>query len=536
MFERIKILTLLQLSNKTKRFEQGSKRIYAFLAIRALIIIVLSVVVSLIIYFLKNILFIPTNEYFMIAVLILTQGLNIIVAITSLTGDMYNSKDNQILFSLPVKSDEVYISKMIVYYINEFIRNLFIIFPLLIAFGVNNKLMFWFYFQIIPILFILPFLSVGLSALLSIPIGYIKNFLRQQPIITFILILAVFGGLFYLTFTIINKIPTPIRIVQLYNKFILSLTLTLYKIASIGTIYTVIGKMLVGVNYFINLLILIATVLGIAGLNYFISKPIYFSLVSQSSDNTVKRTEKRKPFETKHMFFNFFNKEFKIARRTPNELISNYSLLLSLPFFMYILNYIYMGINRSTLGNRFVLIFNIFVSLLIVTSSNTASATAITTEGYEFILLKTAPYKTSKMAWAKIAFNVLFTTITITLSFILFAQALPVFPKKDIWLLYFLVNLVNIGHILLSFQIDLLNPKLSDYAVQGTLAHNDNVSKSLATGLVTTLIFGILALILFIFMNNMAWIILYGLAISLLTYRLISFNSYLNAYFVDIEY
>lgn len=203
---------------------------------------------------------------------------------------------------------------------------------------------------------------------------------------------------------------------------------------------------------------------------------------------------------------------------------------------MYVLNYIYMGINRSSLGNQFVLIFNVLISLIIVTSSNTASATAITTEGYEFILLKTAPSNTSKIAWAKITFNIIFTVFVIGISFIIFARALPVFPKENIWLLFVFINLVNIGHIFQSFQIDLLDPKLSDYAVQGTLSNNDNISKSLSTGLGISLFFGIIALVLFVFMRNIAWPILIALAFILMVYRLIMFNINLKAYFVDIEY
>lgn len=536
MFDRIKTLTLLQLSNKTRRFDHGSKRIYAFYAIRALIIIAISVVMSLVLSFIKNLLHIPTNEYVMIALLILSQILNIVVAISGLSNDLYHSRDNAILFALPVKSDEVYISKMLVYYINEFIRNLYIILPLLIAFGFNNSLSIFYYFKILIVLVVLPLLSVGIATLISLPVSYLKNYLKQHPIVSFILIIVSFLLLFYVIYQIVNQIPTPIRIVQLYNRFIISLTQTLYSIASVGSVYTAIGMFLFNVNSFSNFLIIIFVVVLLVASNYLISKPIYFKLMSASSENTVRNQRSMKAFKTKTMFQAFLNKEFTIARRTPNELINNYALLLTLPIIMYVLNYIYMGINRSILGNQFVLIFNILISLIIVTASNTASATAITTEGLEFVLLKTAPYNTSKIAWAKITFNVIFTVVIIGISFLLFSLALPVFPKRDIWLLFTFVNLVNIGHIFQSFQLDLLNPKLSDYAASGTLTNNDNVSKSLANGLITSLLFGVISLLLFIFLREVAWLVLISLAFVILIYRLVMFNSYLNAYFIDIEY
>ena len=89
MFERIKTLTLLQLSNKTRAYVRGSKRKYANLAVRALIITVLTVIVSLLFHVLKNILYMPVNEYLFIFVLILTQGLNIGVSTFGLISDLY---------------------------------------------------------------------------------------------------------------------------------------------------------------------------------------------------------------------------------------------------------------------------------------------------------------------------------------------------------------------------------------------------------------------------------------------------------------
>ena len=100
MFERIKILTLLQLSNKSRLYVKGSKRIYAHIALRAIAIVVITIIATLLIHALKNILHIPVNEFLMIFILILTQGLNILVSTLGLVSDLYQSKDNQILFAL----------------------------------------------------------------------------------------------------------------------------------------------------------------------------------------------------------------------------------------------------------------------------------------------------------------------------------------------------------------------------------------------------------------------------------------------------
>src|SRR5690554_3202862 len=119
MFERLKILTLLQLKNKTRRFDKLSKRIYASIAVQAVILALISFLMGIVIFVIKKIFYIPVNEYFTIFILIITQGISIITALVGLSTDLYQSKDNQILFPLPVKNDEIFLSKMIVYYINE---------------------------------------------------------------------------------------------------------------------------------------------------------------------------------------------------------------------------------------------------------------------------------------------------------------------------------------------------------------------------------------------------------------------------------
>lgn len=536
MFKRLKILTLLQLSNKTKLYGKHSKRIYAHIALRAFMIVVISVVMSVVLHFIKNLIYIPVNDYFLIFILILTQFMSIISAISNLGTDLYRSKDNQILLALPVKNDEVFLSKIVVYYINESIRNLFLLLPLLIGFGFVNKMAFWYYLNILPMLILLPLISISLSAFLTIPVTLVKNFLKTRNLLSVFLMLVAAGFAFFVVYKAIGLIETPIRIVQLYNRFVISISLFMQKVASFGLIYTSIGKLLSGSNVFINYIVIIITATALFGLNILISRPMYYKLVSSSSENVVVKKHKNTSRPSKNIYFTFLKKELIIAKRSPNELLNNYAVLMSLPFFMYVLNYIYMGMNRSSLGNQFVLICNVLISLLLVTGSNAASATAITTEGYEFVLLKTAPSNTMQIAWAKITFNTIVVTTMIFFSFLLFQIALPVFDRRDIWSLFSVVVLVNTTHILWSFQMDVLYPKLSDYAATGSLSNNENISKSISNGLGLSTIFTLLSAILFLSMPDLAWIILIGTAAILLILRFRSFGQYLKAYFEDIEY
>lgn len=536
MLERIGVLVRLQLSNRMNLRIEDKKRFAAGIALRLLVIVILSIVMTLVLHVIDDILYIPVNHFFIVFVLIITQGLGIVSATSKLMTDLYLSRENPILLSLPAKNDEVFISKIVVFYIGEFIKNLYLLIPVLIAFGYVNSIMILYYINIIPMLFILPLLTVSIAALLSMPLIFIKNYLKNHQTVSFLLVIVSIIAIFVLIRGVVSSIPTPIRIVQLYNSFIISLTLIMQQSANYGLIYTNIGELLYGIDPVFNYLVLLVTIISLQGLILVVARPLYFMLASTSHETATERVHRKDNRAEKSLFMTFLRKELLIARRSTNELLENYAILLTLPFFMYVLNYIYMGMNRSTFGNQLVLVFNVFIALLIVTAANTAAASAISTEGGEFVLFKTAPSDTTRMAWAKIAFNLAFSIAIIALSFLLFAWALPVFPRAHIALLFVFVVLINSGHILWSFQIDLLNPQLSDYAATGSLSSNRNIGHSIRNGFVLSFLFGSLAAVLFVFVNFLAWTILLGLSAIFLVIRARLFHSFLKAYFMDIEF
>ncbi|HOO44511.1 MAG TPA: hypothetical protein PKU69_05510, partial [Bacillota bacterium] len=208
----------------------------------------------------------------------------------------------------------------------------------------------------------------------------IHNYLSRHQWLTFTLSILGIAILFGLVYYLAGFIPENIRIVQLYNSFIVGLAKFMKQVASVASIYTVIGHLLNGVNVFVNYLVVIGAIIGLFLVNYLISRPLFFFLTSRTSENTLTRKHHAKTSVSKGLFWTFLRKEITIAKRSPNELFSNYAVMFFMPIIMYVLNSIYMGMDRSSLGNQFVLIFNVMITLIIIAASNTASAVAITTE------------------------------------------------------------------------------------------------------------------------------------------------------------
>ena len=85
-------------------------------------------------------------------------------------------------------------------------------------------------------------------------------------------------------------------------------------------------------------------------------------------------------------------------------------------------------------------------------------------------------------------------------------------------------------------QLDIVNPKLSEYATSGSLTTNDNIKKSLTIGIILSLVFTVAGVCAFILIDELGWPFMIILGVLFLIYRFFSFNSYLKAYFIDIEY
>ena len=110
-----------------------------------------------------------------------------------LTKSMYYSKDNAILLTLPCSPTQVYLSKLIIFFIFEVKRNFGFIVPLFIAYFITHEYSFIFYPWILLGFLIISMFTVAIGALLSIPTMWFVNFFRQRKalqIISLILVVA----------------------------------------------------------------------------------------------------------------------------------------------------------------------------------------------------------------------------------------------------------------------------------------------------------------------------------------------------------
>ena len=106
--------------------------------------------------------------------------LSVISCAIGLTKSMYYSRDNAVLLTLPCKPLEVYLSKLVIFFIFELKRNLSFMVPLFLAYFFSHGYGFFAYVWMLVCIVFISTLTVSIGALLSIPSMWVANFFRQH--------------------------------------------------------------------------------------------------------------------------------------------------------------------------------------------------------------------------------------------------------------------------------------------------------------------------------------------------------------------
>ena len=494
----------------------------------------------LLFYVIFGLIHFQASENLLILVIFLTQVLSIISSTVSLSDSLYISKDNQMLMTYPVKHIFIYISKLLVAYILELYKSLLFTFPLFMAYAtmVSGVMSANFVISLIFYSIFLPLFPVLIGAIISIPVVMIGKLLKRVSWVKGIFTIAIFVGLAILTGMLVNALPDQIRIVALYNSFIKAFENIVTNVNKFSLYNMFIGRALYGNQAALNNLFAALSLLGIAVVAIGASLPLFFKLASSAAENSIDKKHSSKNVVHKSTFFTFMRKELLLSIRNINDFSSNYLFLFILPFVLIIMSSIFVRIDRNALGYSMTYAFTGLIALIMLSASNTASATAISSEGTEFALLKTAPGKTSNIVWAKVLINGILSFISLTISFVL----LSIFLKGKIdvgqlWIVYVFVVLIDVGLILWSIQLDILNPHMKEYATTQNRGDVKNFSTSIMIGIIVSVIFSAVMVLLFVISFNMVVnaIILIALGLVFVGGRIYLLINYLNAYFHEIE-
>ena len=533
---RIKYLTLIQIGEKFRAIKTKDKRKLGFgLFLATVGVVAVTVALVFILSYLKNTFHLTIGVNMFTAVIFLTQLLGIVTCMGGMLSMLYTSRENTILLAYPCKYSEIFISKIVVFSLEEFKKSFFFILPFLISFGIvsSGGAAYWAQFVIVWIMLCL--FPVFISAILSIPFIYVKRFLENRVWLYGAVIACVLVGAFLLIIFVLGKLPTPIRIIEIYGQFVAFVETAFIAINKFALFYNFIGKMVFNEMVYMNLPLSLVVFVAVGALCFLVAMPFYFKAVSSATEHSKTKKHKVRKYKKNSLFLTLLRKEFKLFFRSSKSVSGAITVVLVFPIISYVLNFVLAAINTNTLGDFMTVAFNVMITLSLLGTYNANCAMEISKEGSEFAILKAAPSKTMIITWAKVIVATVVDIVAIITTVVMLVVTTEL-TAGNLILLSLVLLLLSLAHIFWSFELDIKNPKINDFAVKGdNVVDNVNVAKAIGIGFGMATLAGLLTLLLLLDGFISGWIRIILIAVAFFGMRLYLYNSNLKVYFDDIQ-
>ena len=428
--------------------------------------------------------------------------LNLFTCTVGLSKSLFYSKDNMMLITLPTPADSLFLSKLLVYYIGEIKKAFTFLIPIFFAYGILCSLPIYYYLWMPLLMVIFSAVPVLIGALLAIPTNFLLRLLNKHPMLRIILVVVVLGALVYGVIRLINAIPEDINLIESWtavSKWIRSFLsgftevvfpLYAFTLCLCGKFENMQSVFFTSYSYIVPL-VLIGLIGVLIVLNYLVSRPLYYKIISRQFEFNKKEIKHPKSNKVHHPFWSTCVYETKRRLRDSSILSDCLTMIITTPIAVLLLNSIYAAINTRMLGDYFTMAFNVLVILLFVLAGNINVANVFSRDGETLYLNKTKPNSPLTILIPRLFLSVFVTFIAVLSSTIIFVHYSNLGVVTGIWVFILLFS-VALTHIIWSAEMDFMNPQSRRFATEGSSAASPNETKStILSFLLSAITFGL---------------------------------------------
>ena len=459
------------IDKKTNKIDRSSPYIWIVMIVMIAIMFISYKVIGELVKINKEYIFL--NIFFLILMIIM-----IFQIILSSTNIYFFSNDLEKLLHLPIKTEELLISKfntiLINLYFSEFI---FALFPLVI-YGVETYASFNYYFNLIIVLLIFPFLPTLVISIIMMFFIKLSKFIKNKDIfqilITLLFIFTIFIFEFNIMKNIVNKMDNNEELekqqieeafikfnnkIEIVNDYFIEISPTI-KILQNNKIFFNLLK-----NVFIDYIFFIIFIL--------IGKKYYLKNILNNNNNYyLKYNNKIKINKRNKIIKSYIGKEFKILFKNPTFFIQCvFPILITITTIVIIFIATYsnlrMFLTSELYNTEFGITFDLSVICLILgflqllSTMFNISITSISREGKDAVYMKFIPISLYKQYICKcipqILINIIINFVVLTLIKILFFEI-----KVEYLFVMFLTSiLLSIINSQVMVLVNLINPNLN---------------------------------------------------------------------------
>lgn len=478
----------LQIDEKIDIFKKGKPwkiilTIFLYLAIIAV------ATVALFFAFLKfvSIGLYPDND--LLAILLLfTQVLSFAIAFGSIIKNLYHSKDNDLLMSLPCDHKQIFISKLLVLYAYELIANTLYTMPILVMFGLISSVSIGYWFMSLLFVFLLPLLSLVLAAFFSIPVIFIVNKIKRYPIVASLSLVIVVAGFLGLYMWLIISFTNSIDFVGQQDTILTQVNNVIAKISSNTIIFKLMADgLLFNSGWWWKDLILVGTTIIFLVFTMILVQKVYFTLAMKNSETSTYIKSRQKKDIVESPFKSIIRKELYTIFREPGNVFQYFIFTILMPFIVLMYDKMLLSINVNQTGQAMIVASHVLVVAILAMLSNIVSASAVSREGGNFYITKMSPSQPRLQINAKIVFNLIFTYSALIITSIFTG----IFTDISLWhniLCTVAVAIMSLGHIVTSILLDLRKPALDWFDSNEIEKISKNTRNSMLLGLLFAVI------------------------------------------------
>lgn len=544
----LKPLILMQLKDKVDFSYLKSKKetirkvglsLLGFVVVTAFIFVLFYI--SKILHLFHIVSIVPVSV--VVVVFTIMQLLSIVSCTFRLMNNLYFSKDNQFLLTMPVTTNQLFISKIIVFFLYELIKNLYFFMPLFLAYGLIAGLPMYFFLWLVVCWILISALTVAISALLSIFAMIISIFLKNFGIVKALLFCGIVGVAIWGIVTIINLIPENFSIIGSWGTLFWRIQDFLTNFTTNFKPFTLLTQLVIGGYvglrprlFSINTIWILLSVLGVILLclllSFVITKPLFFRMASKPFEYRKVNVDKKIKNRKVSPFLSSINLQVKNILRSSDELYPLLGTAVALPILILLLNRLYAAMSTDALGSYMTSSFNLLIILLISLATNNKLASIYSREGSASQLVKTRPNEYGHSLLAKIIPHIVVMTISISVSVYIFQLFNEISTVNTILFGVCLV-VIYIAHALWSAEMDIMNPQYAQYSSTGAHINNPNETKSSVIMFILSFIFFVVSLFLSAENIEVSWIKTACVALALLVFRIWSYTNKIEIYYKE---
>lgn len=530
---RIKTLTMMQLRQKVDMSFLSSKKKTINKIVFSVIAFVLAVVFTYALLFIMRLFLAIYATVDVISVFLgVLLILSLISCIAGLTNALFFSNDNVLLLSFPVKPNDVFISKLAVFYLYELIKNFNLIVGFFVGYGIFSGMPLWYYPLVLLVYTLIPLIPVCLGAIISIPVLVVRNLISRYAVVALIFLLSVGAAIVWAAGAFSNALPEEIVIIGRWQYIYQDLMEAANIFASSTYIFKMIVELILGHN-FVNLPILIGGTAVLVVLTYWTARPVFFRLVNTVKSGNGKPAKPKKNKVVKSKFATELKKEMLYYLKNPIELVSNHMFVFLAPVIIYLLNSVYQAMPIRGSGYLMQLAFNVGMIIIIVSTGSESCAKLFSSEGNSFYITKTRPIDSAELAFARITITGILCFFSCVACSVIIAVVMP-FAAKALWFIAITTLLVCMSHLLWSIDLDVLNPQQREFKT-ANIDVTVNQKRSIVIAMVLAIAFGLITYLLTSENYSIAFIKLIALASILFACRVYLTITRLKVYFRGIE-